>query len=103
MRKIFYILSILTITVPAFAEGENPAVDKTKVYASAAYVDGAYNAIVSAKQEKLTSTNVTTSGAGSVVTGVTAANGVVTVTKSEVTIPVGSPTTPTSRATIWVE
>ena len=85
---------------PAFAEGE--AVNKATVAATASYVDGAYNAINTAKQDKLTSTNVVESGSGAMVTSVTASNGTVTVTKSEVTIPVGSASSST-RATIWVQ
>ncbi len=102
MKKIFCILSILTITTPAFAEGDPLTVYETSV-ASAEYVRGAYDALSGTKQDKLTSTNVTTSGSGAVVTGVTANNGTVTVAKGEVTIPVGSATNPTTYATIWVQ
>ena len=81
------------------AEGE---MDKTSVVATASYVEGAYNAIDSSKQDKLTSTNVVESGSGPMVTGVTANNGTVTVTKSEVTIPFGSASSDT-RVAIWFE
>lgn len=76
--------------------------DKTAVAATASYVEGAYNAMDAAKQDKLNSTNVVESNSGAMVTGVTANNGVVTVTKSEVTIPVGAMVSNT-RATIWLE
>ena len=100
MKKFLCFLSIITIISPAFAEGE--AVNKATVAAAASYVDGAYNALDSAKQDTLTSTNVVESGSGAVVTGVSASNGTVTVTKGEVTIPVGSATS-TTRATIWFQ
>ena len=100
MKKILCFLSIITIISPAFAEGE--AVNKATVAAAASYVDGAYNALDSAKQNTLTSSNVVESGSGAMVTSVTASNGTVTVTKSEVTIPVGSASSST-RATIWVQ
>ncbi len=97
MKKLFCFFVVLTLTSPAMA-----TVDKTAVAATASYVDGAYNAISTAKQDKLTSTNVVESGSGAMVTGVTASNGTVTVTKSEVTIPVGSSSSNT-RAAIWIE
>ncbi|MCQ2581142.1 MAG: hypothetical protein MJ164_03135 [Alphaproteobacteria bacterium] len=50
------------------------------VIASKDYVDNA----VGAKQDKLTTTNVITSGTGDVVTGVTASDGTVTVTKGSI-------------------
>ena len=69
------------------------------------YVDGAFDALDTAKQDKLTSTNVTTSGTngtGAVVTAVTANDGAVTVTKSNVQIPVGSASA-TTYASIWLQ
>ncbi|MCQ2568440.1 MAG: hypothetical protein MJ163_02485 [Alphaproteobacteria bacterium] len=99
MKKFFCIFAVLSLVSPALAEGE---VDKTTVAAAASYVDGAYNALDSAKQDTLTSTNVVESSTGAVVTGVSASNGIVTVTKGEVTIPVGSATS-TTRATIWIQ
>ena len=88
---------------PAFAEGEQrQSVDKTAVAAAASYVDGAYNAMDTAKQDKLTSTNVVESGSGAVVSAVAANNGTVTVTKSEVMIPVGGQTS-SSHAHIWIQ
>lgn len=79
--------------------------------ASTAYVKGAYNATIKAvnklqdvKQDVLSSTNVNVieSGGGAMVNDVSANNGTVTITKSEVTIPVGA-TTSITRATIWLE
>ena len=99
MKKLFCIFAVLSVISPAFAEGE---VDKTSVAATASYVDGAYNTIDATKQDKLTTTNVIESGTGPIVTSVTATNGTVTVTKSEVTIPVGS-TSSNTRAVIWFE
>ena len=99
MKKLFCIFAVLSVVSPAFAEGE---IDKTTVAATASYVDGAYNTMDAAKQDKLTNTNVVESGSGAMVTSVTASNGTVTVTKSEVTIPVGSASSST-RATIWVQ
>ncbi len=99
MRELFCIFAVLAIVSPAFAEGE---LDKTSVAAAASYVEGAYNAMDAVKQDKLTSTNVIESNSGAMVTAVTANNGVVTVTKSEVTIPVGA-TTSSTRANIWLE
>ena len=70
---------------------------------STSYVQGAVEALDSVKQDTLTSTNVTTSGdANGYVSAVTANNGAVTVTKSEITIPVGSANSST-RAQIWVQ
>lgn len=103
MRKIFCIFTVFALISPAFAEGEQQqTVDKTAVAAAASYVDGAYSAMNAAKQDKLTSTNVVESNSGAVVTSVTASNGTVTITKGEVTIPVGS-TSSSTRATIWLE
>lgn len=99
MRELFCIFAAFVLVFPAFAEGE---LDKTSVAATASYVEGAYNAMDAVKQDKLTSTNVVESGAGPIVSSVTASNGTVTVTKSEVTIPVGSASSNT-RATIWFE
>ena len=104
MRKIFCVFAILNLIFPAFAEGESqqPTLDKTTVVAAASYVEGAYNAMNQAKQDKLSSTNVVESGSGAMVTNVSASNGTVTVSKSEVTIPVGS-TSSNTRAVIWLE
>ena len=144
MRKIFCILSILTIVSPVFADDDptptpvpgDPGstvtiTDSTKATnvpgyglkngkntdnnaASAGYVKGAYNATIKAvnmvasqKQNTLNSdTNVTTSGTGAIVSNVSASNGTVTVTKNEVTIPIGSQpsgTVPSGRAPLWIE
>lgn len=89
------------MVLPAFAEGEQN-VNKAEVAAAASYVDGAYNTLDTAKQDKLTSSNVVESGSGAMVTDVSASNGTVTVTKTEVTVPVGGQTSAT-RVPIWVQ
>lgn len=100
MKKLFYIFGALILVFPSVSMAD--PLDKTAVAATASYVEGAYNAMDAAKQDKLTSTNVVESGSGPMVTGVTANNGTVTVSKGEVTIPVGAATS-TTRATIWFE
>jgi len=104
MNKLFCIFAVFLLISPAFAaeEVEQQPLDKTTVVAAASYVEGAYNAINQAKQDKLSSANVVASGDGFMVMDVSANNGTVTVTKSEVTIPVGA-TTSENRATIWLE
>lgn len=74
--------------------------------ASAGYVKGAYNAsikavntVASLKQDTLTNTNVTTTGTGGVVTAVSASNGAVSITKSNITVPVGSASASTQSGT----
>jgi len=57
---------------------------------------------IDTKQEQLSSTNVVTSGNGPIVSSVSADNGTVTVTKTDVTIPVGAVESET-RAYIWVQ
>jgi len=101
MKKLFLIFITLIMVSPAFATTILTG-DNTKVV-TASYVKGAYDALNDAKQAKLTSSNVTQSGSGSVVSSVTASNGTVTVTKSEVTVPVGSASSPTDHATIWIQ
>lgn len=105
MKRVICIFIGILLVLPAFAEGEQQqqqSLDKTAVVAAASYVDGAYNAIASAKQDKLTSSNVVESGSGAMVTDVSASDGTVTVTKTEVTIPVGGQSSLT-RAPIWVQ
>ena len=97
MKKVLCIFIGIFLTVPAFAE----VTPNTKVV-TRSYVEGAYNTMDAAKQDKLTNTNVVDSGSGPMVTAVTASDGTVTVTKSEVTIPVGA-TTSATRANIWLE
>lgn len=101
MKKLFLIFVALIMVAPAFSATVADE-DKSKPVA-ASYVKEAYNALDSAKQAKLTSSNVTESGSGSVVSSVTASNGTVTVTKSEITVPVGSASSPTDHATIWIQ
>ena len=103
MKQLFYIFVALIFVSPNIAMGD---VDKTSVAATASYVDGAYNTIDAAKQDILTTTNVVVSGTGPVVTSVTANNGNVTVSKSEITIPSGTSSGPTvggTRVEIWFE
>lgn len=101
IERLFGIFIVLFLVFPAFAEVEQ-VLDKTTVAATASYIEGAYNALDLAKQDKLTSTNVVESGSGAMVTAVSASDGTVTVSKTEVTIPVGA-TTSSTRATIWLE
>lgn len=104
MKKLFCIFAVFILCPHAWADEvvEPQPLDKTAIVAAASYVEGAYNAINQAKQDKLTSTNVVASGPGAMVVDVSANNGTVTVTKSEVTIPVGA-TTSENRAIIWLE
>ena len=137
MKKVFCILSILTIVSPVFADpvypettdpgattnspsvaASNPGYALKGAHAndsnvaSAGYVKGAYNATIKAvntlnsiKQDTLSSGNggnVSESGTGPVVTGISASSGSVTVTKGQVTLPVGSSTSST-QATIWIQ
>ena len=103
MKKLFLIFVALIMVAPAFAVTVDNT-DKSKPV-SAYYVKEAYNELDSAKQAKLTSSNVVVDPetSGPVVSSVTASNGTVTVTKSEITVPVGSPTSPTNHATIWIQ
>ena len=103
MRELFCFFAVFILISPALAEGEvQHVLDKTSIAAAVSYVEGAYDAMNSVKQDKLTSANVIESGSGAMVTDVSASNGTVTVSKTEVTIPVGA-TTSTTRATIWLE
>ena len=106
MKKVFCILSILTIISPALAEGELTVYQTSA--ASAAYVQGAYNAVKSitdalsnSKQDKIT----VSQGTGATVTSVSlnADGKTVNVARTnETTIPVGSNNSAT-RAKIWVQ
>lgn len=105
MKKIFWIFAVIMSVSPVFAEGENqqtPSIDTTSVLAAASYVQGAVEELDAAKQDTLSSSNVVESGSGAVVTSVSAENGTVTVTKGEVTIPVGGATSST-HAAIWIQ
>lgn len=90
---------------PAFAEFSKTDADKS-IPVSAYYVKSAYEELNTAKQPKLTSSNVTVEDTGTVgkpVTGVeVTAAGAVKLKRAEVTIPAGSATSDT-RAQIWVE
>lgn len=63
------------------------------------------NTAVAGKQATLTSSNVTTTGTGPVITSVSADNGTVAVTAGEITIPVGaaSGNSVTGHATVWIQ
>lgn len=106
MKKVFCILSILTMISPALAEGELTVYQTSA--ASAAYVQGAYNAVKSitdalsdSKQDKIT----VSQEPGATVTSVSLNDDGKTVKVSrtnETTIPVGSNNSAT-RAKIWVQ
>ena len=98
-RLVLFVLLLLP-----FAVNADPVSPTTNVVTTS-YVQGAYDEMDSAKQDKLTSTNVvadTNGSANGFVSAVTASDGTVTVTKAEVTIPVGAATSAT-RAQIWVQ
>jgi len=101
MKKVFTLfLSIFLIPLTA-----NAVITPEANVVSTSYVQGAVDALDTAKQDKLTSTNVVYDANGSsngFISAVTANDGTVTVTKSEVTIPVGSQSSAT-RAAIWVQ
>ena len=98
MEKIlFCVFAVFVFVMPAIAD----VTPNTKVV-TRSYVEGAYNSMDSVKHDKLTSTNVVESGSGAVVSAVAANNGTVTVTKSEVMIPVGGQTS-SSHAHIWIQ
>ena len=108
MKKLFLIFIALITVMPAFAVDAVDA-DKGKPV-SAYYVKEAYNALDTAKQTKLVSSGANanlvvndTGSAGKPVTEIVADGSTVTVKRSEVTVPVGSSTTPTGRANIWIQ
>ncbi len=99
MKKIL-ILSLSIFLIPLTASA---VVSPEANVVSTSYVKGAMDAINTTKQDKLSSTNVTSSGdTNGYVTTVTASDGTVSVVKAEVTIPVGSANSAT-RAQIWVQ
>jgi len=97
MKKVFCILSILTITSPVFAANEG-------VVATSGYVKGAVTALTS--EYNATSNpkgRIVISGSGDRVSNVSVADGKITYTKTyESTVPVSSSNSST-RAKIWVE
>ena len=102
MRKALYIFTILTIVFPAFAEGE-PTIDKTRTLTTASYVEQGIDVALSTYDSNTNPNGkFVETGAGPIVSAVTASNGTVTISKTEVTIPVGA-TTSNTRATIWLE
>ena len=75
--------------------------------ASTSYVAGMHNAINTIKQNKLTSSGanpnvIVTGDANGIVSSFTANNGIVTVTRSAVTLPWGGETS-NNRAEVWVD
>ncbi len=97
MKKIFCILSVLTIVSPVLADEISP----TTNVVTTSYVQGAYNELDAAKQDNIT----VSQAAGAIVTAVSlnADGKTVSVTRTnQVTIPVGSADN-ANRATIWVE
>jgi hypothetical protein len=142
MKKLFCILSILTIVSPVFADDEpvqpqsrtlptgfdlpNYATGLSSGVATAAYVNGAYDAMNYIKEDRLNdktlnqgetaqngdvihaTADYTAAGATNVpakpfVSTVNATSGVVNIVNTEVSIPVASYSSPTSRAPIWIE
>ena len=106
MKKFALIFASFVFVSPAMADDILP---NTNIVTSS-YVLGAYNALDDAKQEKLTSAgnnaNIvvdTNTASLPLVSGISASNGTVTVTKADVTIPVNSSGSTTGRANIWVE
>ena len=97
MRKLFFTSLLLLIPFAA-----NATVTPETAIASTSYVQGAYDELDTSKQTTLSSTNVTESGNGVFVSAVSASNGAVTVTKSDITLPVGS-TSSSTRANVWIE
>lgn len=101
MKKIFLIFLLILTNTVILAEEENTTLPPQ--IAGTSYIQGAYDSLNSVKQDKLDANTVISSGTGGVVTSVTATDGTVTVTKEEVTLPVGSYDTPNSRARIWIQ
>lgn len=78
--------------------------------ASVAYVKGAYNSALTTtnyladnKQDKLSSSNVTTTGSGNVISAVSVSDGNVSFTQSNVQVPVGGANVTNSYASIWIQ
>lgn len=97
MKKIFCILSVLTIVSPVLADEISP----TTNVVTTSYVQGAYNELNAAKQDNIT----VSQAAGAIVTAVSLNDDgkTVSVTRTnQVTIPVGSADN-ANRATIWIE
>ena len=102
MKKLIcFFAGILLVMPNAFAAPAQEPDDTLLV--TAEYVNGAYQALDGAKQDELADGGtVVQSGAGNVVTGVSATEGTVTVTKGRVEIPVGS-STATDYSPVWVQ
>ena len=102
MKKVVCVLSMLMFVTQVFADNE-PVMDKTRTLTTASYVEEGINTALST-YDSTTNPNgkFFESGSGTVVTNVAASNGTVTVTKSEVTIPVGNSSSDV-RASIWLQ
>ena len=97
MKKVlFFFLPIFLISLSA-----NAAVTPVADVASTSYVAGAYDTLDSAKQDKLSTSNVTTAGNNGFMADVSASNGLA-FTKNEISIPVGAETS-NVRAGIWIQ
>ena len=96
MKKLFF-TSLLLIPFAAGAT-VTPAAN----VASTSYVTGAYDTLDTSKQPMLESTSFDTSGSGVYVSSISASSGTVQVTKSDVTLPVGTVAS-SNRANIWIE
>jgi len=100
MKKVLFIF--LTILIPHAILAEVTPNTPAQI-AATSYIQGAYDTLDATKQDKLNANTVVSSGTGPIVTAVTASNGTVQVQKEEITIPVGSYTSSTSRAHMWVQ
>ena len=102
--------AVVSSNAPKYAFDEITSSDQGHI-ASTAYVKGAYNSALSAinylsddlDTKVDTVTDAVNTYAHPVVTSLTKSGDTITVTKGEVTIPVGSASTPSSHATIWIE
>jgi len=117
MKKIFCILSILTIVSPAFAEGETQEPAYDQYVATASYVRGAVDAMTSTYDEdtnptgkiQIVNPNAQVGVASISTTGTDPLTSRIVVTKTnELKIPVGSNgaaggTAPTTIANMWVQ
>lgn len=107
MKKLLLAFLLIVPMASAFADDGTPdPCANGSCFASSTYVTGAFNTLDSAKQATLQDdTTVLSSGTGAVVTGVTATSGIVTVTRSDITIPniASGQSTPSAYSAVWVE
>ena len=98
MKKVL-ILSLPIFLISLSANAATPVAD----VASTSFVQGAYDELNTAKQDKLSNSNVSTGGSSNgFISGVSASNGSVAFVRSEITLPVGAETS-SSRASVWIE